>query len=47
MSQSDPLLLRRKRSCEDGLREISPPVLGSSPIGGVELGKEEAARERM
>jgi len=24
MSQSDPLLLRRKRSCEDGLRETSP-----------------------
>ena len=31
MSQSDPLLLRRKRSCEDGLREISPHF--KMPIG--------------
>jgi len=28
------------------LRETSPPVLGSSPIGGVELEKEEVSRGR-
>jgi hypothetical protein len=32
-------MTKRKRGI---LRETSPPVLGSSPIGGVELGKRRS-----
>jgi|SRR5271157_160802 len=31
LSQYDPFILRRKRSCEDGFREISPCASGLSP----------------
>jgi len=36
-----------KQTLEAPFRQTSPPVFGLSPIGGVELGKEEAVRGRM
>jgi hypothetical protein len=34
-----------KQTLEAPLRQTSPPVLGSSPIGGVELGKKKQLEE--
>jgi hypothetical protein len=36
----------KKQTSEAPLRETSPPVLGSSPIGGVELGKRRSSSRK-